>query len=69
MPHRYKRKIRKLQNSNWSTEQDIFLIENNHLNIDELVEILPFNSEEIVDRKSVLGLIRREFSLRKIHEI
>lgn len=53
MPHRYKRKIRKLQNSSWSTEQDIFLIENNHLSIDELVEILPFNGEEIVDRKSV----------------
>ena len=64
MPHRYKRKIRKLQNSSWSTEQDIFLIENNQLSIDELVKILPFNGEEIVDRKSVLGLIRREISLR-----
>lgn len=69
MPHRYKRKIRKFQNSDWSTEQDIFLIENNHLSLDELVEILPFNGEEIVDRKSVLGLIRREISLRKLHEI
>lgn len=69
MPHRYKRKIRKFQNSDWSTEQDIFLIENNQLSIDELVKILPFNGEEIVDRKSVLGLIRREISLRKIHKI
>jgi hypothetical protein len=69
MPHRYKRKIRKLQNPEWSTEQDIFLIENNHLSIDELVEILPFNSEEIIDRKGILGLIRREISLRKIHKI
>ncbi|AXY56655.1 acyl-CoA thioesterase [Acinetobacter chinensis] len=69
MPHRYKRKIRKLQNSDWSTEQDIFLIENNHLSIEELVKILPFNDEEIVDRKNVLGLIRREISLRKIHDI
>ncbi|MDV2468920.1 acyl-CoA thioesterase [Acinetobacter chinensis] len=69
MPHRFKRKIRKLQNSDWSTEQDIFLIENNHLSIEELVKILPFNDEEIVDRKNVLGLIRREISLRKIHDI
>lgn len=69
MPHRYKRKIRKFQNSSWSTEQDIFLIENNHLSIDELVEILPFNSEEIIDRKGILGLIRREISLRKLHKI
>ncbi|WOE40034.1 acyl-CoA thioesterase [Acinetobacter chinensis] len=66
MPHRFKRKIRKLQNTEWSTEQDIFLIENNHLTIDELVEILPFNSEEIIDRKGILGLIRREMALIKI---
>ena len=66
MSHRYKRKIRKFQNSDWSTEQDIFLIENNHLTIDELVEILPFNSEEIIDRKGILGLIRREMALIKI---
>ena len=45
--------------SNWSTEQDSFLIENSVMAIEELINHLPFTEDEIIKRKEVLGLTRR----------
>ncbi|WP_045435684.1 hypothetical protein [Acinetobacter calcoaceticus] len=50
--------------SNWTTEQDCFLIENNSLPIQELTEHLPFSEEEIRVRRSVLGLMRRDKKMK-----
>lgn len=50
--------------SHWTTEQDCFLIENNSLSIEELIEHLPFSEEEIRVRRSVLGLIRRDKQMK-----
>lgn len=50
--------------SNWTTEQDCFLIENNSLSIHELTEQLPFSEEEIRVRRSVLGLMRRDKQMK-----
>ncbi|WHP06203.1 MULTISPECIES: hypothetical protein [Acinetobacter] len=50
--------------SNWTTDQDCFLIENSSLTIAELILHLPFSEEEINVRKSVLGLYRRERQMR-----
>lgn len=49
----------------WTQEQDIFLIENNHLSIEELVEKLPFNDHQILLRKKRLGLLRRDRQLKR----
>ena len=51
--------------SNWTTEQDSFLIENSSMLIDDLKEHLPFTEDEIINRKEVLGLTRRQKQLRK----
>ncbi|SSQ39927.1 Uncharacterised protein [Acinetobacter baumannii] len=53
-----------LRSSQWTTEQDCFLIENNSLSIDELKQHLPFSEEEIRVRRSVLGLVRRDQQMR-----
>ncbi|MFV5373701.1 hypothetical protein [Acinetobacter calcoaceticus] len=50
--------------TNWTTEQDCFLIENNSLPIHELTEHLPFSEEEIRARRSVLGLMRRDKQMK-----
>jgi hypothetical protein len=50
--------------SNWTTEQDCFLIENNSLPIHELIKHLPFSEEEIRVRRAVLGLVRRDKQMR-----
>ncbi|MBO1282131.1 hypothetical protein [Acinetobacter nosocomialis] len=50
--------------SQWTTEQDCFLIENNSLSIDELKQHLPFSEEEIRVRRAVLGLVRRDQQMR-----
>ena len=57
----------KIQQSNerWSKEQDIFLIENNELPLDQLVEKLNFDADEIMDRRKILGLVTRSKQLRK----
>ena len=52
-------------NSNWTTEQDIFLIENSSMSIEGLINQLPFTEDEILNRKEVLGLTRRQKQLRK----
>ncbi len=59
------RKKTEFQKTNWTTEQDCFLIENSDLSIIELLNYLPFSDEEILDRKEVLGLIRRAKQMRK----
>ncbi|WP_375036799.1 hypothetical protein [Acinetobacter sp. RW6] len=50
--------------TNWTTEQDCFLIENNSLPIHELIEHLPFSEEEIRVPRAVLGLVRRDKQMR-----
>ncbi|WP_335977788.1 hypothetical protein [Acinetobacter calcoaceticus] len=61
-----KRYLKQIQSttSNWTTEQDCFLIENNYLPIHELIEHLPFSEEEIRVRRSVLGLVRRDKQMK-----
>lgn len=58
----------KIQQSNekWSKEQDIYLIENNHLVIEALSEKLNFTHEEIMERRKILGLLTRSRQLNKI---
>ena len=65
MRSRNRRKSIQFPNSVWSTDQDCLLIENSHLSVDGLVDLLPFSYDEIVERKRALGLIRREFSMNK----
>ncbi|WP_336168890.1 hypothetical protein [Acinetobacter sp. 161(2023)] len=50
--------------SHWTTEQDCFLIENNSLSIQKLIEHLPFSEKEIRVRRSVLGLVRRDKQMK-----
>lgn len=52
-------------NTNWTTEQDIYLIENSSLELSELCSCLPFSEDQIIERKEILGLIRRERQMRK----
>ncbi|WP_227610752.1 MULTISPECIES: hypothetical protein [unclassified Acinetobacter] len=46
--------------SPWTTEQDIFLIENSDMPNESLALNLPFSLDEIIARKKVLGLMRRQ---------
>ncbi len=57
----------KIQQSNerWSKEQDIYLIENNHLAIEQLIEKLSFDADKIMERRKILGLLTRTRQLRK----
>lgn len=50
-------KCKVVQKSTWTTEQDIYLIENSLQSIDELLKHLPYSEDEILDRKKTLGLI------------
>jgi len=61
-----KRYLKPIQSttSTWTTEQDCFLIENNFLSIQELIEQLPFSEEEIRVRRAVLGLVRRDKQMK-----
>lgn len=59
------RKRPKYLPSNWTTEQDCFLIENSELPIEDLMNHLPFDEEEIQIRKELLGLSRRQRQMRK----
>lgn len=54
--------------STWSTAEDIILIENSSLNVDDLTKILPYSSEQIFERKAILGLLRREKYLKGFKE-
>ena len=58
-------KCKVVQKSTWTTEQDIYLIENSLQSIDELLKHRPYSEDEILDRKKTLGLIKREWQLRK----
>jgi SUMO ligase MMS21 Smc5/6 complex component len=51
--------------SNWTTEQDCYLIEHSLLGIEELQQVLPYTEDEIQERKEILGLIRRSKQLKK----
>jgi hypothetical protein len=52
--------------STWTTEQDIYLIEHNTLDLEILCQNLPYTRDEILERKAVLGLIRREWQLKRL---
>ncbi|WP_151707597.1 acyl-CoA thioesterase [Acinetobacter sp. TUM15064] len=52
-------------NSNWMIEQDSFLIENSFMPIEGLINQLPFTEDEIINRKELLGLNKRQKQLRK----
>ncbi|OTG90936.1 acyl-CoA thioesterase [Acinetobacter sp. ANC 3813] len=63
MKRPYRRKA--ISASVWTTEQDIFLIENSSRNLSELSAQLPYTEEQIAERKELLGLIRREWQMRQ----
>jgi len=69
MSYRNKPNTKQLLSSAWSTDQDCFLIENNHLTVDQLAEILPYQHDEIIARKRQLGLLRRDFYMKKLHDL
>ena len=50
--------------SEWTIEQDIYLIENSALNLNELCKHLPYTEDQIRQRKQTLGLIRRERQMK-----
>lgn len=52
----------------WSTEQDVYLIEHAEQPLSELAKQLPYNEEQILARKKVLGLVRRAKQLRRFYE-
>ena len=55
------------ENSKWTVEQDIYLIEHSDLTIADLQTVLHFSEDEIQERKACLGLIRRTKQLRKFN--
>ncbi|TCB50732.1 acyl-CoA thioesterase [Acinetobacter sp. ANC 4779] len=52
--------------THWTREQDSYLIENHLLTFAELRIKLPFTDDQIIQRKKLLGLLRRERQLRRI---
>ncbi|KAF1027445.1 MAG: hypothetical protein GAK29_00690 [Acinetobacter bereziniae] len=52
-------------NTNWSTDQDCYLIENSTQQMSVLLSNLPFSEDEIRQRKEVLGLVRRQKQMMK----
>ena len=44
-------------------EQDSFLIENSSMPIEGLINQLPFTEDEIINRKELLGLNKRQKQL------
>ncbi|ATO20493.1 MULTISPECIES: hypothetical protein [Acinetobacter] len=56
----------KLLTAHWTREQDIILIENNHLPIEQLSEMLKCSQEDIMARRKVLGLVTRNKQLRRL---
>lgn len=58
-------KCKVVKSSSWTTDQDIYLIENSSQGIDELLKNLPYTEDQILNRKKVLGLIKREWQIRK----
>lgn len=61
-----KKFLAQLQQARWSREQDIYLIEHNHVPMSQLMEKLPFNEEEIMARRKVLGLMTRLKQIKKL---
>ena len=55
-----------MQNAQWSREQDIYLIEHNHLPMSQLREELPFSEEEIMARRKILGLMTRLKQMKRL---
>ena len=64
-PH-FRKDQQKLTDQIWTEEQDIYLIENNHLTIEEIAAKLPYDEDQILMRKKRLGLIRRTKQLRRL---
>ena len=63
--NRRTRKPLEVATTSWTTEQDGYLIENHSLTFAELRINLPFTDDQIIQRKEILGLSRRERQLRR----
>ena len=61
-----KKLLAQVQQAKWNREQDIYLIEHNHLPLAELMQQLCFNEEEIMARRKLLGLTTRLKQMRKL---
>lgn len=59
------RKKQEFPKSSWTTSQDSYLIEHNSMSNDELAEHLKYSIDEIIERKELLGLLRRAKQMRK----
>lgn len=59
MNRRYRKQL-ELATTNWTTEQDSYLIENHALTFAELIINLLFTDGQIIRRKERFGLLRRE---------
>ncbi len=55
-----------LNDARWTVEQDCYLIENQDLRLEQLTDVLPYTSEEIVNRRLLLGLERRAFAIKRL---
>lgn len=58
MNRRYRKQL-ELATTNWTTEQDSYLIENHALTFAELIINLLFTDGQIIRRKERFGLLRR----------
>lgn len=61
-----KQKDLKVHTSNWTNDQDLYLIENSSLTIDQVMLYLPFRENEIKARKLILGLYKRQRPMKNI---
>lgn len=60
------RRNRKKNVSGWSTDQDCLLIEKANFQLSELVEMLPYSEDEIINRKRELGLIKSAKTVKRV---
>lgn len=52
----------------WTTDQDIYLIENSSIEMSILCANLPFSEDQIMERKKILGLVRRDRQMRNFQK-
>ena len=50
----------------WTTDEDIYLIENQEVALEEQAAFLGCSEDEVSDRRAVLGLIQRARALIKL---
>lgn len=59
------RRTKVIQANSWTTEQDIYLIENSTIEKTVLLAQLPYTADQIIERKETLGLLRRDWQMRR----